>query len=91
MAHTRRYHKAHGTVGHVWQGRLRSPPVQGDAHALTVLRYLEANPLRAGMVADLAAYAWSSYRVHGLGQSDPLVSRLPGWKKLGRDEPSRQA
>ena len=91
VAHTWRYHKAHGSAGHVWQGRFRSPPVQGDEHALTVLRYIEANPLRAGMVADLAAYPWSSYRVHGLGQSDPLVSPLPGWKMLGRDEPSRQA
>jgi putative transposase len=70
---------------------LRSPPAHGAAHALTVLRYLEANPLRAGMVADLAAYPWSSYAVHGLGAADPLVSPLPAWGALGRDEPARQA
>jgi putative transposase len=91
VAHTWRYRKAHKSVGHVWQGRFKSPPVQGNAHAVTVLRYIEANPLRAGMVTDLASYPWSSYRVHGLGQADPLVSALPGWNRVGRDEPARQA
>jgi putative transposase len=55
VAHTWRYHRQHATVGHVWQGRFRSPVIQDDAHALTVLRYIEANPLRAGPVRDLAA------------------------------------
>jgi len=91
VAHTWHYHRAQGTVGHVWQGRFRSPVVQEDAHALVVLRYIEANPLRAGMVTDLAAYPWSSYPVHGMGRHDPLVSPLPGWEALGRDEAARQA
>jgi putative transposase len=45
--------------------------------ALVVLRYIEANPLRAGMVADLAGYPWSSYVAHGLGKADPLLRPLP--------------
>src|SRR5437762_9549816 len=49
VAHTWRYHQAHRTSGHVWQGRFKSPVVQDDDHARTVLRYIEANPLRAGM------------------------------------------
>jgi putative transposase len=56
-----------------------------------VLRYIEANPLRAGMVTDLADYPWSSYPAHGLGQADPLVSELPGWGSLGPDEAARLA
>jgi putative transposase len=72
-------------------GGFKSPVVQEDDHALTVLRYIEANPLRAGMVTDLASYPWSSYIVHGLGRRDPLVSPLPGWERLGRDECARQA
>src|SRR3954466_8008201 len=51
VAHTRRYHRRHRSVGHFWQGRFRSPVVQDDEHLLVVLRYIEANPLRAGMVA----------------------------------------
>jgi putative transposase len=76
VAHTWRYHKSRGTSGHVWQGRFKSPVVQDDEHALTVLRYIEANPLRAGMVTGLAAYPWSRYAVHGQGRVDPQVSPL---------------
>jgi putative transposase len=79
VAHTWRYHRTHGTVGHVWQGRFRSPVFQSDAHALTVLRYAEANPLRAGMVSDLRDYPWSSYPAHGEGRPDLLLSELPSW------------
>src|SRR5438270_14060458 len=61
VAHTWRYHRRHATVGHVWQGRFKSPPIADDDHLLTVLRYVEGNPLRAGMVADLQTYRWSSY------------------------------
>ena len=46
VAHTWRYHRRHGSVGHVWQGRFKSPVIQDDDHLLTVLRYVEANPLR---------------------------------------------
>ena len=90
VAHSWRYHRVHATVGHVWQGRFRSPLIQDDAHSLTVLRYVEANPLRGRMVADLASYHWSSYRAHGMGQADPLVRVLPAWELLGRAEPARQ-
>src|SRR6266404_6058320 len=62
VAHTWHYHRSEKSSGHVWQGRFKSPLIQDDAHALVVLRYIEANPLRAGMVADLASYPWSSYR-----------------------------
>jgi putative transposase len=91
VAHTWRYHKAHASCGHVWQGRFKSPVVQSDESALTVLRYIEANPLRARMVTDLAAYRWSSYPVHGLGRDDALVRPLPCWESLGRVEVGRQA
>ena len=91
VAHTWHYHKARATVGHVWQGRFKSPVIQDDDHALVVLRYVEANPLRAGMVTNLAAYPWSSYRVHGLGQRDSLVSPLPVWDALRKLAVERQA
>lgn len=91
VAHTWHYHKAQGTVGHIWQGRFKSPVIEEDNHALVVLRYVEGNPLRAGMVSDLASYPWSSYRVHGMGASDPLLTPLPVWATLAKDEVKRQA
>ena len=90
IAHTWRYHKRHKTSGHVWQGRFKSPVIQDDAHLLVVLRYIEANPLRAKMVADPAEYRWSSYPCHGLGQDDPLLSPFPEWEELGRTEAERR-
>ncbi len=64
--------------------------VQDDDHALTVLRYLEANPLRAGMVMDLADYPWSSYPAHGLGRANPLLSGLPSGEGRWATEPQRR-
>src|SRR5262249_3859475 len=90
VAHTRRYHTKHRSVGHVWQGRFRSPVVQDGDHLLAVLRYIEANPTRARMVDDPGDYAWSSYASHGLGRDDPLLSPFPEWKALGRTDAERR-
>src|SRR5260221_10884913 len=91
VAHTWHYHRQQGTSGHVWQGRFKSPVIQEDDHLLIVLRYLESNPLRAGMVSDLKDYPWSSYAVHGLGQAHALVSEAPPWASLGATAAVRQA
>lgn len=91
VAHTWRYHRRHRTVGHVWQGRFKSPVIQGDEHLLVVLRYIEANPVRAGMVADAGDYRWSSYAAHALGRANALLSAVPNWERLGVLEAVRQA
>jgi putative transposase len=64
--------------------------IQDGRHLLVVLRYIEANPLRAGMVADPADYRWSSYQQHGLGHEDPLLNPFPEWEELGRTEAERR-
>lgn len=61
--HVRRHHARHGTGGHLWQGRFKSFPVQDDAHLLTVARYVESNPRRAGLVARAEDWRWSSLPV----------------------------
>lgn len=90
VSHTQRYHKHHRSGGHVWQGRFKSPVVQDDEHALTVLRYIEANPLRARLVADAGEYRWSSYRVHGLGEASGLITPLVPYEELGNSLAMRQ-
>jgi putative transposase len=62
-AHVRRYHRVHGSSGHVWQGRFKAFPIQSDDHLLTVLRYVERNPIRAGLTRRAAAWPWSSLQV----------------------------
>ena len=59
-AHVRRYHQHYHSSGHVWQGRFRAFPIQEDDHLLTVHRYIERNPLRAGLVARAQDWRWSS-------------------------------
>jgi putative transposase len=59
-SHVRRYHKHYGGSGHVWQGRFKSFLIQSDEHLLTVLRYVDANPLRARLADSATAWAWSS-------------------------------
>lgn len=60
--HVRRYHRHYHSCGHVWQGRFKSFVVQGDQHLLTVLRYVERNPVRAGLAAAAEDWQWSSAR-----------------------------
>ena len=59
-AHVRRYHQHYHSSGHVYQGRFRSFPIQEDDHLLTVLRYSERNPVRAGLVQRAQDWLWSS-------------------------------
>ena len=91
VAHTWRYHKQHRSSGHVWQGRFKSPVIQDDGLLLVVLRYIEANPARAGIVADAGDYRPSSYGAHGLGRPDPLLDPFPEWEALGRTDAERRA
>ena len=82
VSHTQRYHRHYRSGGHVWQGRFKSPVIQNDEHLLTVLRYIEANPLRAKLVKRADRYPWSSYPVHGLGEADELVDSLITYEEL---------
>src|SRR5277367_3551182 len=59
-AHVRRYHQHYHSSGHVWQGRFRAFPIQKDEHLLTVHRYVERNPVRAGLVGRAEDWRWSS-------------------------------
>ncbi len=75
VSHTQRYHRFHRSSGHVWQGRFKSPVIQDDDHLLTVLRYIEANPLRARLVEHAGMYRWSSFASHGDGVADACSIR----------------
>ncbi len=58
--HVRRYHRHYKGSGHLWQGRFKAFPIEQDTHLLTVVRYVERNPLRAEMVERAEAWPWSS-------------------------------
>ena len=79
--HVRRYHQHYRTSGHLWQGRFKSFEVLGDEHFLTVARYIEGNPVRAGLVETAVNWVWSSHRGRCGLQQDLLIEPLPvSWK-----------
>jgi hypothetical protein len=57
----------------LWEGRHRSSLVQSGRYLLTCLRYIELNPVRAGMVARPEEYCWSSYAVNAWGDQSWLT------------------
>jgi putative transposase len=62
--------------GHLWQGRFGSFPLD-ERHLFNAVRYIERNPVRAGLVKTAEQYAWSSARGHLRLWADPLL-REPG-------------
>jgi len=60
--HTMRYHAHYhtGGMGHVYQQRFKSFPIQDDEHFFVVCRYVERNALRAGLVSDAQDWKWGS-------------------------------
>jgi putative transposase len=76
-SHVRRYHRHFGGSGHVWQGRFKAFPIQQDEHLLTVLRYVERNPLRAGLVERAEAWQWSSLRERLSREPSEILYPLP--------------
>lgn len=87
QTHTQRWHAYCGSVGggHLYQGRFKSFPVEADEHFLTLCRYVERNPLTAGLVSRAEDWYWSSLwrRVHGRARKDELLARWPVPYPLG--------
>lgn len=77
--------------GTLWEGRFRSCLTQEETYLLACQRYIEMNPVRAGMVAHPAEYRWSSYRVNAQGEPDALVKPHSLYTALGLDASGRMA
>ncbi len=63
--------KRHFRSGHLFQGRFKSIIVQNDAYLMRLSCYIHRNPLRAGIIARLAEYPWSSYKAYAYGDKAP--------------------
>ncbi len=78
-------------TGSMWEGRYKSSVIDTDLYLLTCYRYIELNPVRAGMTQRPSEYRWSSARWHGLGERDEIVRDHELYNKLGVTEAERQA
>lgn len=81
-AYARRLNGRREWTGHVWQGRFFSCPMDGP-HLYMAARYVELNPVRAGLVGSAAAWPWSSARAHLAGRDDGLVKVRPLLQRFG--------
>jgi putative transposase len=97
-AHVRRCfaHTQNQTGGHLYQGRYKSFPVQDDHHLLVLMRYVEANALRGGLVRNARNWKWGSFAARATGAGAALLSDWPierprNWADLVADAlPQRQ-
>jgi len=77
--------------GTLWQGRYKTAVIDSERYFLTCSRYIELNPVRAGMVLNPAEYAWSSYQHHIGLRTDPLITDHPLYWALGNTPFEREA
>jgi len=68
------FNRTEDVSGHLWQGRYFSCAMD-DSHLWAAVRYIERNPVRAGVVKKAADYAWSSAQAHCGLRADPLLSK----------------
>ncbi len=82
-----RYHR----TGSRWEGRFKSSPVDSAPYLLRCSRYIDLNPVRAGLVTRPELYAWSSYGHLAHGNSDDLITVHDAYIGLGNDAQSRRS
>lgn len=73
----------YGRTGTLWEGRFKSSVIESERYLLTCYRYIECNPVRAGLVQDPGAYRWSSYGHHAWGRQDELIQDHEVYLALG--------
>lgn len=81
--YVRYFNHSYRRSGTLWEGRFKSCIVQEETYFLVCQRYIELNPVRAGMVSDPADYIWSSYRSNALGIDSVIRTPHPVYLKLG--------
>ena len=89
--YVRYFNDRYGRTGTLWEGRYRATVIDSDRYLLACYRYIEENPLRAGIASDPSHYPWSSYRSNALGMGDELVTPHKRFLALGASAASRQA
>ena len=100
MRYAQRINRERGWVGHLWQGRYFSSALD-EAYFQAAVRYVERNPVRAGMTSRAEQYPWSSAAAHCGLRADPLIANespwvrqlahIPDWSGwLSGDDDSRQ-
>ena len=87
--YVRYFNYQHKRSGTLWEGRYKSCLVESKTYLLNVYRYIELNPVRAGIVLSPGDYPWSSYRINALGKTSDLCTPHSEYMILGADARER--
>jgi len=88
--YVRYFNERHGRTGTLWEGRYRCGLIDSERYFLRCSRYIEMNPVRAGIVKEPGAYRWSSFRSNAQGEFDALVCPHPVYLALARGSSARR-
>lgn len=84
------FNRKHRRCGPLWEGRFRSSLVDSTNYLLVCYRYIELNPVRAGLVNAPQHYEWSSYNANALGQPSSFIAPQFDWLSLGETDEDRR-
>ena len=76
-------------TGTLWEGRFKSCLVDSETYLLRCYRYIELNPVRAGITPEPSGFRWSSFHFNGFGRHDPVITPHEVYQSLGRDTAER--
>lgn len=85
------YKKRYDHVGYLYQNRYQSYIIENDSYLLTCGRYIERNPVRAGMVVDPSEYPWSSCSYYTKGRADDIICTDPLYFSMSKTDRGRKA
>jgi putative transposase len=88
--YVRYVNRTYGRTGTLWEGRYKSTILDSERYVLACHRYIEANPVRARMVAAAGDYSWLSHSRNAGGRADPLLPEHPVDAALGATPAERQ-
>jgi putative transposase len=89
--YARYFNRTYPRTGTVWNGRYRRFLIDQERYWLTCLRYIEQNPVKAGIVSSVEGYRWSSYSAHAFGNGPEWLTYHPVYQALGSTPERRRA
>jgi putative transposase len=89
--YVRYVNRTHVRSGTLWEGRFKACVVDTERYVLTAYRYIDLNPVRAGIVSDPSGYRWTSYAGNAGLRGDGLLSAHECYRALGTAAPQRTA
>jgi len=89
--YVRYFNFSYKRTGSLWEGRFKSCLVEEENYLLHLYRYIELNPVRAGMVKQPSDYSWSSYQINALGKDSNLCTAHPLYLALASKSEERCA